>query len=99
MNEKLSCASKIEYVYYAKGHTLICAVCGADISQIDDIITAHDAAKTKFQMVLPTCKDDICGDFICTRKRKVKRLPPPAQRQPQPKKQKPGDGAVALEEG
>ena len=93
VNQNLTCNSKIEVAYYSKGFTLVCVVCGEDISDNEKLVDEYKSTKDNFVQVLPTCKCLECGDFICSRKRKVRKRPaPPAQKQPAPKKQKPGDG-------
>ena len=75
VNPNFKCVMGIEPHYYKLSGNLICHTCCQDISGKPEIVQSYKEKLEVYRIVLPSCQSAECGDFICERKKPVKRRP------------------------
>ena len=89
VSPNITCDDPAEKNYYTmKNIPTICNVCCIDLSENKEILDLIITKKKEYVNVTPSCRSVDCGDFICLRKKKIKRSRSTEGAKPKPAKRR-----------
>ena len=89
VSPNITCDDPVQKNYYTmKNIPTICNVCCTDLSDNKEILDLIITKKKEYVSVTPSCRSVDCGDFICLRKKKIKRSRSSEGAKPNPAKRR-----------